>query len=86
MSKVRIEWNEKGFREVLKSVELAAATEAEARRIARAAGGEDDYSVQKFEGSYGGSPRVMHAVKTATDKARKAQAEDETLTRALYGG
>ncbi|MDO5049998.1 MAG: hypothetical protein Q4D87_08980 [Actinomycetaceae bacterium] len=83
---MRIEWNDKGFREVLTSPEVAAATEALAKQIASAAGDEEDYSVKRFEGGYGGSPRVMHTVRTATDKARKEQAEDETLTRALYGG
>lgn len=86
MSRVRIEWNDKGFREVLNSPEVAAATEAVAKRVARAAGGEDDYEVKQFKGSYGGSPRVVQSVKTATDQARLDQAKDETLTRALYGG
>ena len=79
-SKIRIDVNDAGIQELLKSGEVRAFLKAKADRIAAAAGPGMEAS------SWSGRTRARASVITATSKARKAEAKDRALTRALDAG
>lgn len=86
-ARVRMEFNRSEFVKLLFSDGVRKATEDLAEQVEQKAGGnEGDYAVKTRRATYGGSPRIMSQVFTDSDQARKSQAEDETLTKALYGG
>lgn len=79
-SKARIEMNGKGIRALLQSAGIRADLERRAARIAAAAG-------EGFTSNgYTGRNRARAGVVTATSAARRAQAEDKALTRAIDAG
>ncbi|PZE89943.1 hypothetical protein [Curtobacterium sp. MCBD17_008] len=79
---IRIEMNQAGIRELLKSDEVRADLEARANRIAAAAGGEPDYEVDVRQGS----SRVRASVRTATFPAILDEARNRTLSGSLDAG
>lgn len=78
--KFRIEINSAGIQALLKSDEVQALLQAKAERIAAAAG-------EGFEASSRlGATRARASVITATRAARKAEAVDRALTKAIDAG
>jgi hypothetical protein len=82
VKKIRVKMNSKGARAILRSAEVQADTERRGRAIAAAAGGEPDFEVE----TQVGANRVRTSVRTATQKAREAEANQRALTRALDAG
>lgn len=85
---IRIEINQAGVRALLQSQEVQADLQRRANAIAQAAGGEEagfEASVVVREGS-SKLGRAMGFVTTTTAAARRAEAEDRTLTRAIDAG
>lgn len=80
MAKIRIEVNDAGIREILKSDAVQADLQARANRIAAAAGSGMEAS------AFIGRTRARASVITATAKARKAEATNRSLTKALDAG
>lgn len=78
--KIRIEINSAGIQALLKSDEVQALLKAKADRIAVAAGEGMEAS------SRIGRTRARASVVTATSAARKAEAVDRSLTKALDAG
>lgn len=79
-SRVRIDINSAGIQSLLKSPEVEALLRAKAERIAAAAG-------EGMEaGSRVGRTRARASVITASRSARKAEAENRSLTKALDAG
>lgn len=80
MAKPRIELNKKGVRELLNSREVKREMRRRAQNIAREAGPgfevEDDVS----------KDRVRSTVVSRTQQARRAEAENRALTRAIRAG
>ena len=80
MAKVQVRVNTSGAQSILKSSEVRAFLKAKADRIAAAAGAGFESS------SMVGPNRARASVITATAKARRAEAKDRALTRALDAG
>lgn len=78
--KIRIDINSAGIQELLKSSPVQALLIAKAQRIAAAAGPGMEAS------SRIGKIRARASVITATYQARKAEAVDRALTKALDAG
>ena len=81
MASVRVKLNSSGIREVLRSDEVREDILRRAEAIKAAAGGDDHEAGAEVVGN-----RVMGWVVTATPEAKRAEAEDRTLTRALDAG
>lgn len=80
MSKVRIEFHSEGFAALLRHPGIEADIRQRAEAIAEAAGeGVDAVVVQ-------GRDRVRAVVQTNTPEAKRAEAEDKTLTSAIGAG
>lgn len=79
-SRVRIDINSAGIQSLLKSPEVEALLRAKAERIAAAAG-EGMEAASRV-----GRTRARASVITATRAARKAEAENRSLTKALDAG
>lgn len=77
---VRIELNDAGIKALLRSAEVGDEIKRRADNIARAAG------PGMHSETYQGRDRVRARVWTGTYAARKAEAEDRALTRALDAG
>ena len=83
-TKVRIELNHDGIRELLTSAPIASECEKAAEGIAARAG--DGFEVLEARiNSFKGSPRVGYAVSAETYEAKLAEAEDKVLTKAVRG-
>lgn len=80
MGSVRVTVNDAGIQALLKSSEVRALLKAKADRIAAAAGAGMEAS------SWTGRTRARASVITATSGARRAEAKDRALTRALDAG
>lgn len=80
MARVRIEMNRAAIGALLKSPEVQADLKARADRIAAAAGEGMVASVQV------GKTRARASVITETVQAKRAEAKDRALTRALDAG
>lgn len=78
---VRIELDSRGIEQLLRSPEVEADLRRRAQNIARAAG-----DGMHFATAQGRKDRVSAQVWTGTVKARRAEAEDRALTRALDAG
>lgn len=78
--KIRIDINSAGIQELLKSGPVQALLSAKAQRIAAAAGPGMEAS------SRVGKTRARASVITTTRAARKAEAEDRALTKAIDAG
>lgn len=78
--KFRVEINSAGIQALLKSGEVEAFLKAKAERIAAAAG-EGMEATSRI-----GKTRARASVVTATRAARKAEAVDRALTKALDAG
>lgn len=76
----RIKWRNKGFKQLRKSNEILAELEKRAERIADAAGPGVETSPFK------GKNRSRVSVITVTEEARRANAENNTLIRAIDAG
>lgn len=79
MSKVEIELNSAGIRELLKSAEIQGYCEELARGVASRAG--DGYEVDTMVGK----TRVNASVYAATKEANKDNLKNNTLLKALGG-
>lgn len=77
MSKVKIELNKAGVRELLQSSEIMAVLEKEAN--SRAAGLGPGYSVN----TYVGRNRANAEIAAETEEARQDDLENNTLLRAI---
>jgi hypothetical protein len=77
---IRVEVNDAGIRALLKSPEVQAMLKAKADRIAAAAGPGMEAT------SWTGRTRARASVITATAKARRAEATNRSLTRAIDAG
>lgn len=82
-TKIRIELNHEGIKQLLSSQPIADECEKAAQEIAKRAGDGFEVSEQKRRG-YGGG-RVGFVVYTDTDEAREAEAEDKVLSKAVRG-
>lgn len=80
MSTVRVEINKAGVRALLKSVEVQADLKRRAEAIAAKAG--DGMEVETDVGAN----RARAVVVTRTESAKKAEAKNHTLSRALDAG
>lgn len=81
--KVRIEHLSDGYKQVLTSDELKRELERRTKAIADAAG--DGFEASVFEGKFGGG-RWVGMVEAKTSKARRAEAEDKALSKAIGAG
>ena len=88
MAQARIRINSAGVKQLLQSQEVQADLQRRANAIAGAAGGEPGDFRAEVEVLGGSSKlgRAMGYVVTATTEARRAEAEDRALTRALDAG
>lgn len=82
MVTVRVKMISKGARAILRSDKVREDLERRATRIARAAGGTQDFAVE----AQVGANRARASVRTATQKARRAEATRRALTRAIDAG
>lgn len=82
-TKVTIELNHEGIRELLRSQPIAAECEKAAEAIAVRAG-EGFVVLPLREMGFGGG-RIGYAVKTDTYEACVAEAEDKVLSKAVRG-
>lgn len=82
-TKVRIELDHDGIRQLLSSAPIAAECEKAAEKIAARAG--DGFVVLPARELGFGGGRVGYAVKTDTEEARIAEATDKVLSRAVSG-
>lgn len=80
-TKIRIELDHDGIRELLCSAPIAAECEKAAKKIADAAGDGFEVTSTKRLGFGGG--RVGVGVEATTHEARLAEAEDKVLSRAV---
>lgn len=80
MSKTRIVLDKKGVKELLNSPEVKADLRSRSNRIASAGG--PGMKVGEFQGF----DRPHATVYTSTTEARKAEAENRALTRAIDAG
>lgn len=76
----RIEINSAGAREILRSPKVLAEMERRARAIAQAAGPGFEVEARL------GANRARASVRAATFEARRAEAENRSLSRALEAG
>ena len=77
MAKVQVELNSEGVRELLRSPEMAAICQAQARAIAGRAG--NGYSVS----TYTGTSRVNASVMAETQEAIRDNLKNNTLLKAV---
>jgi hypothetical protein len=82
MAKVRWKWHMAGYREIRSAPKTQAEVRGRAERIASAAGPGMEVDSQIT----GGRGRARASVRTATTEARRAEANDRALTRALDAG
>ncbi len=75
--KIRVELNSEGVRELLRSPEMAAICQEQARMIANRAG--EGYSVS----TYTGASRVNASVMTETTEAIRDNLKNNTLLKAV---
>lgn len=80
MARVRIELNGAGIRALLKSAEVQGDLERRARAIAAAAGPGHDVD------SRVGATRARASVRTGSAEARRREAQERALTRAIDAG
>ena len=80
MSKLRIELNGAGVRELLRSSEMKAICGEQASEIAQRCG--DGYSYD----TYTGQNRVNAEVRAETWEARRDNSENNTILKAMRGG
>lgn len=82
-TKVRIELDHEGIRQLMKSQPIAAECEKAAERIAERAG--DGFEVLPLREMNFGGGRIGYAVRTETYEACLAEAEDKVLSKAVRG-
>ena len=82
-TKVKIELLSDGIRDLLCSQPIANECEKAAERIAARAG--DGFEVLPLRQMGFGGGRVGYAVKAETEEAKKAEAEDKVLSKAVTG-
>ena len=79
MSKVKIELNDAGFVELLKSQEIANTVKKVAEQVAARAG--DGYATDVYQAG----TRVIASVYTETTEAMRDNKENNTLLKAVSG-
>lgn len=82
-TKVKIELNSDGIRELLMSAPIAAECEKAANEIAARAG--DGFEVLPMRKQGFGGGRIGYAVRTESYEACIAEAEDKVLSKAVRG-
>ena len=84
-TKIRIEFNSEGFKELLQSEGMRKLVSDNAKAIQQRAGGDEaGYSEHEYMGGYG-QGRWVGTVEAATEEARRDEAENKTLTKAVTG-
>lgn len=78
--KVKIEWSDDGFRDLLSQGGVADLVDSETEAIATAAG--EGFQAVTAQGGYGGGRRVGWVFAT-WHSARRAEAKAKTLTKAI---
>lgn len=84
---VRIEFNSKGFKEILNSNGTKNIIESAAKRIQSKANGNltkksEGYSVKTWRGNYGGG-RWVSSVRTTDHNSMVEESENKALSRAV---
>lgn len=82
-TKIRVEFLSDGFQQVLNQPGVKDLLDREARGIASRAG--DGFKASSGHGNYGGSPRPIAVVGSSDYEGRRAEAEDQALSKALWG-
>ena len=82
MGSVTMKWNSDGFRQILEGPGVQQHVEGVCEAMAARAG--DGFTHHTFIGNYGGG-RVIGIVQTGTRAARRAEAVDKALSRAVMG-
>lgn len=80
-TKIKIELNSAGISELLNSAQIGSECKKAADSIAAKAGEGFEVS-SAWHANFGGG-RVAYSVKTATQEARIAEAEDKVLSKAV---
>ena len=79
-TKVKIRWNNKGFKDILNGSELQQEMWRTAQHVKQEAG--DGFEIESWQSNMkGGRPAI--SVKAKTEKAKKAEAKDKSLTKAV---
>lgn len=79
-AKIQIVWNQAAFGEIRKSPEVAGHLRNEAQAIAGRAGPGHDVAVRI------GRTRARAQISTATEDAKREEAVNQSLSKALAGG
>ena len=80
VTKVKIRWNNKGFKEILNGSELEQEMWRTAQNVKQEAG--DGFEINAWHSDLkGGRPAL--SVKASTAEAKKAEATDKSLTKAV---
>ena len=80
-TKIKLEFIDKGFQEIINSPGVAALTQSAAQSIAARAGDGFEWSTYKTRGLR--YDRTAAVVKAANYKARRAEATDKALSKAV---
>lgn len=87
MADIKLEFNSDGFKQILLSAGMKQCVEAAAKDIkskadANITGESEGFSVNTWQGSYGGG-RWVASVTTTDFASRVAESENKALTRAV---
>ncbi len=80
MGKVKIKWNSAAFKQILSSSGMRNIVQGRADAIARAAG--EGFEADSMQGGYGGG-RVIGFARSTTYQARRAEAKNKALSKAM---
>lgn len=80
-TKVRLEFLNEGFQQVLSSGQVKSLVESTAQDVAARAG--EGFEAAPLSLSFGGSPRPGAVVRTTDTESRKAEAQFKALSRAV---
>ena len=80
-TRIRMEWNHDEFQRILNSPEVTERLKDMGACVVDAAG--DGFEAKTVYLNYGGSPRQAVVVSAETWAARRAEAKDKVLSRAL---
>ena len=81
-TKIRIELNHEGFRQLLNSPEVVRLVDDTGRKLAARAGA--GFVAEPAQGGFGGGRHICHVGTGNSKEAMEAQATTKALTRALY--
>lgn len=83
-TKIRLEFLDEGFQQVLNSSQVKSLIESTAQDVAARAG--EGFEAAPLPLSFGGSPRPGAVVRTTDAESLKAEAETKALSRAVGAG